>query len=188
MGNWSAINYLAHLILLNWKLPFVKSKPMKKYVILILLAIISFNCEKEKQIGETDKDKDTEIYLKVIREISPGISIEECIQFSDNRSQVVSIPGRSEYFTSIVNPNKSVTWMGAADSDPEIDIIEVELKQTEGSTQVLKQKKIKKSNGFVTGKVKDKGEIPNLSYQLYKITFVIQGDTLTIDPALQLHQ
>lgn len=137
------------------------------------------------EIQDTTKLKDTEIYLTVIKEITKETDIKDCIQFSDNRDDLVSIPGYPEYFISKVNPSKKVTWMGSKDSDPSIKIIEVNFKSKIGSTDILEKVKMKEKNGVVEGKVKMKGE--NLSNEFYSITFSINNDTITIDPVIQLH-
>ena len=170
---------------------------MKNYLILAIAVLLIFSCNdkktsKEKPMNNTNskenpmdttKYKNTEIYLTVIKDCEP-ITID-CIQFSDNRGGAVSIPGSQEFFTSIVNPGKKVTWMGK-DTIYTIDIIDVSFKPNNGSTAILKSKP-SKINGTIVGKVKDKGGDTNFSNEFYTITISIKKDTITIDPVIQLH-
>lgn len=166
---------------------------MKNYLLFTLAFLLLFSCKK----NTTDPDantpipKDTKIYLTVIKEITDKDDIRNCIQFSDNRDSLVSIPGHPEYFISKVNPGKKVIWMGPKESKKEskkdIKIIEVNFKDTTGSTDILEAVKMKEKNGVVEGKVKMKGANKILSNEFYSITFSVDGVEYSIDPVIQLH-
>jgi len=153
---------------------------MKNYLILAIASLVLFSCDK-------NKDKDTEIYLKVIKNINDCEDIKDCIQFSDNRGNAVSIPGNPEVFTSKVNAGKWVIWMGANDSDPKIEIIEVNFKEVTGSKNILEKTKMKEKDGIVRGKVKPKDSLKKNTIEFYSITFKIDNVEYTIDPKLEYH-
>lgn len=155
---------------------------MKNYSIIVITALFLFSCNNQ------EKHKDTEIYLKVIKNIEDCDDIEDCIEFSDNRSGTVSKPGQSEEFVSKVNPDKWVIWKGHKDSEPEISIIEVNFKEINGSENILKEKKMKEKDGIVRGKVKPKDSVKNLTIEFYSITFKIDTVEYTIDPKLEYHK
>ena len=156
---------------------------MKNYFMIIVAALLLISCNKEK-----NNYKDTEIYLKVIKNINDCKDINDCIQFSDNRGDAVSIPGKPEDFTSKVNPDKWVIWMGAKESEPKIQIMEVNFKEAAGSENILHDKKMKEKDGIVTGKVKPKDSVKNLAKEFYSITFKIDSVEYTIDPKLEYHR
>ena len=160
---------------------------MKNYFFITIAAVLMlFSCDKEK-----NGHKDTEIYLKVIKNIKDCQDIKDCIQFSDNRGDSVSVPGKPEVFTSKVNPDKWVKWMSAKDSDPKIEILEVYFKEVDGNVDILKEKKMKakEKDSIVIGKVKPKKDsIKNLSIEYYTIVFSIDGIKDTIDPKLEFHR
>jgi hypothetical protein len=152
---------------------------MKNYVIITITILLLLSCGK--------KNKDTEIYLKVINNIEDCTDIKDCIQFSDNRGNAVSLPGKPEVFTSKVNAGKWVIWMGANDSDPKIEIIEVNFKEVTGSKNILEKTKMKEKDGIVRGKVKPKDSLHKDDIEFYSITFKINNVEYTIDPKLEYH-
>lgn len=159
---------------------------MKNYFILTLAFLLLLSCDKEK-----NNYKDTEIYLKVIYNVKDCQDIKDCIQFSDNWGDSVSVPGKPELFTSKVNPDKWVTWMSAKDSEPKIKILEVYFKDVDGNVDILKETKMKAKDkdSIVIGKVKPKKDsIKNLSIEYYTIVFSINGIKDTIDPKLEYHR
>lgn len=149
----------------------------------MLMASILISCST----NNTDKVSDTEIYLKVIKDIRPGVNIRECIEFSDNRGSAHSLPGFPEYFMTKVNAGKKVTWMSAPDSDPVIQIVEVNFKENKISTNILEETYIRGKNGIASSGVKKKGEVPNLTNEFYTISISINNKVYTIDPILQFH-
>ena len=153
---------------------------MKNYLILAIASLVLFSCDK-------NKDKDTEIYLKVIKNINNCEDIKDCIQFSDNRGNAVSKIGNPEVFTSKVNAGKWVIWMGANDSDPKIEIIEVNFKEVTGSENILEKMKMKETDGIVRGKVKPKDSVKDATIEFYSITLKIDNVEYTIDPKLKFH-
>lgn len=157
---------------------------MKNYTIIIVTAFILLSCNTKS----TNTVKDTEIYLKLIKDISPGVNIRDCIEFSDNRGSAHSLPGFPDYFMSRVNAGKKVTWMSAPGSDPKIIIIEVNFKPNNVSTDLLKEKYIRGKHGIVSSTVKEKGAVKNLSNEFYSISFSINNKVFTIDPILQFHE
>ena len=156
---------------------------MKNYSIIIIAALVLFSCQNQKE-----KYKDTEIYLRVIKNIEDCDDIKDCIEFSDNRSSIVSKPGQPEAFVSKVNPDKTVLWMGHKDSEPKISVLEVNFKEINGSENILKEKKMKSKDGIVRGKVKPKDSVKQLSIEFYSITFKIDTVEYTIDPKLEYHK
>lgn len=156
---------------------------MRKYSIIMIAALFLYSCNSKKSntIG------DTEIYLKVIKDITPDANIRDCIEFSDNRGSAHSLPSFPEYFITRVNAGKKVTWMSAPDSDPKINIIEVNFKPNKVSTLILEEDLLNDEKGIVTSRVKKKGEVKNLSNQFYNITFYVNNKVYTIDPILQFH-
>jgi hypothetical protein len=177
-------------VFLNFMVHF-KSAAMKKYLLIAIFTGLVISCKNDKTepptSDESPKHADTEIYLSVPEGASPALSLKDRIQFSDNRGESVSLPGHSKYYTSIVNPNKKVTWKQGPNSVLDIDIIEVDMKEMTGNTQVLKQKKYNKTSEGLSAKVKTRDEVDDLSNEYYKIIVVIEGDTITIDPVLQFH-
>ena len=152
---------------------------MKNYLIITIAALLLFSC-----------GKDTEIYLKVVENIEDCENIRDCIQFSDNRGDAVSNRGNPEVFTSKVNSGKRVTWMGAKDSEPKIEILEVNFKEEMADNiNILKEKNMKAKDGIVIGKVKPKKDgIKDGSIEYYTIVFSIDGIKYTIDPKIKYHQ
>jgi len=166
---------------------------MKYYLIITLAVLLIFSCNNKKnnqkkinndsydtEVKDTIKHMNTEIYLTVITDCEP--LTKYCIEFSDNRGDPVSIQGLQQYFTSKVNPGKKVIWMSAADSDPKINIIEVNFKSGDS---ILEKKHMNAKDSVVVGKVKKNGK--NKSNEFYNITFSIGNDTIVIDPIIQLH-
>ncbi|MGI9531537.1 hypothetical protein [Lutimonas sp.] len=156
---------------------------MKKSIIILLMASVLISCNS----NNTNKVSDTEIYLKVIKDIRPGVNIRECIEFSDNRGSAHSLPGFPEYFMTKVYAGKKVTWMSSPDSDQTIQIIEVNFKENNISTNILEETYIRGKKGKVSAMVKKKGEVPNLANQFYNISISINNKVYTIDPILQFH-
>ena len=95
--------------------------------------------------------------------------------------------GKPEVFTSKVNGGKRVIWMGAKDSDPKIEIIEVNFKEVRGSKNILEKKKMQGKDGIVRGKVKPKDSLDQRDIEFYSITFKIDNVEYTIDPKLEFH-
>ncbi len=149
----------------------------------MIIAIMLFGCNTKN----ANTVADTEIYLKVVKDVTPGVNIRDCIEFSDNRGSAYSLPGFPEYFMTRVNAGKKITWLSAPDSDPKINIIEVNFKENKVSTNILKEIYISGKNGIVTTTVKKKGDVKNLSNEFYSITFSINHKVYTIDPILQFH-
>ncbi len=156
---------------------------MKNFAIITIAAFILFSCNSKN----TNAVADTEIYLKVIKNITPGVNIRDCIEFSDNRGSAHSLPSFPEYFMTRVNAGKKVTWMSAPDSDPKVKIVEVNFKENKISTNILKETYIRGANGIATTTVKKKGDVTNLSNEFYSITILINNKVYTIDPILQFH-
>ena len=156
---------------------------MKNFAIITIAAFILFSCNS----NSTNAVADTEIYLKVIKDITPGVNIRDCIQFSDNRGSAHSLPSFPEYFMTRVNAGKKVTWMSAPDSDPKVGILEVTFKENKISTNILNEIYIRGVKGIATATVKKKGEVKNLSNEFYNITIMIDNKVYTIDPLLQFH-
>lgn len=156
---------------------------MKKYSIIVIAALILCSCNNKN----SNSVSDTEIYLKVIKDIGPDSNIRDCIEFSDNRGSAHSLPSFPEYFMTRVNAGKKVTWMGSPDSDPKILIMEVNFKPNKVSTLILEEELLSNEKGIVTSRVKKKGDVKNLSNQFYNITFYINNKVYTIDPILQFH-
>ena len=157
---------------------------MKNYSIIVITAILLFSCNSKN----TNYVGDTEIYLKVIKEIGPNSNIKECIEFSDNRGSAHSLPGFPEYFMTRVNSGRKVTWMSAPDSEPKIGILEVNFKPNNLSVDILEESYIRGKNGIVSSNVKQKGEVENLSHEFYNITLMINNKVYIIDPILQFHE
>lgn len=156
---------------------------MKRSIIIAVLTLILISCNG----NNTKKVSDTEIYVKMIKDIRPGVNIRDCIQFSDNRGSAHSLPGFPEYFMTRVNAGKKVTWMSAPDSDPVVQILEVNFKQNDHSTNILTEDYFRGKNGKVTAEVKKNGEVPHLSNQFYNMLVLIDNKVYTIDPILQFH-
>ncbi|MDN3642843.1 hypothetical protein QWY87_09045 [Lutimonas halocynthiae] len=156
---------------------------MRKYLIIVIAALVLYSCNTKNSTAVGD----TEIYLKVIKDITPDANIRDCIEFSDNRGSAHSLPSFPEYFMTRVNAGKKVTWMSSPDSDPKILILEVNFKPNKVSTPILIDGYIKGENGIATSIVKKKGEVKNLSNEFYNITFSINNKVYTIDPILQFH-
>ncbi len=156
---------------------------MKNFAIITIAAFILFSCNSKN----TNAVADTEIYLKVIKDVTPGVNIRDCIQFSDNRGSAHSLPSFPEYFMTRVNAGKKVTWMTAPDSDPKVSILEVTFKENKISTNILNDIYIRGVNGIATTTVKKKGDVKNLSNEFYNITIMINNKVYTIDPLLQFH-
>ncbi len=156
---------------------------MKRSIIIAVLTLILISCNG----NNTNKVSDTEIYVKMIKDIRPGVNIRDCIQFSDNRGSAHSLPGFPEYFMTRVNAGKKVTWMSAPDSDPVVQILEVNFKQNDHSTNILTEDYFRGKNGKVTAEVKKNGEVPHLSNQFYNMLVLIDNKVYTIDPILQFH-
>jgi len=156
---------------------------MKNFAIITIAAFILFSCNSKNANAVAD----TEIYLKVIKDITPGVNIRDCIEFSDNRGSAHSLPSFPEYFMTRVNAGKKVTWMSAPDSDPKVKIVEVNFKENKISTNILKETYIRGANGIATTTVKKKGDVTNLSNEFYSIAILINNKVYTIDPILQFH-
>ena len=163
---------------------------MKNYLLIAFAVLLLFSCNNKKTNQQIrtliQQDKNTEIYLKVINNINNCESIEDCIQFSDNRGDVSEL-SKTEVFTSIVNADKKVIWMGAENSVPKIEIIEVNFKDVTGSKNILEEKKMKGKKGIVIGKVKPKDSLKFNDIEFYSITFKIDNVEYTIDPKLEYH-
>jgi len=157
---------------------------MRNFLMIVTASLLLCSCN----VKNTNEVGDTEIYLKVVKDINPNVKIRDCIEFSDNRGSAHSLPGFPEYFMSRVNAGKKVTWMSDPDSETKINIMEVNFKPNNVSVNVLDATYIKGKNGIVTSKVKQKGEIKNLSNEFYNITFAINNKVYTIDPILQFHE
>lgn len=158
---------------------------MKNYILIFALGLMLFSC---KCTDVSNDHRPTEIYLTVICEITNESNIKDCIRFSDNRDNKVSLTGLPEYFTSEVNPNQPVTWKGVNNSYPKVEVLEVNFKNKTGGVLVMDKMNYTGNNGVVRGKVKNKGEVPNLSSQFYSITFSVDNVTYTIDPVVQFHE
>lgn len=157
---------------------------MRNFSMIITAFLILCSCN----VKNTNEVGDTEIYLKVVKDINPDVNIRDCIEFSDNRGSAHSLPSFPEYFMTRVNSGKKVTWMSAPDSEPKINIMEVNFKPNNFSVNILEDAYLKGKNGIVTAKVKQKGEVKNLSNEFYNITFSINNKVYTIDPILQFHE
>lgn len=156
---------------------------MKKFTFLIIVAFMLNSCNS----NNTNTVIDTEIYLKVIKDIRPGVNIRDCIEFSDNRGSAHSLPSFPEYFMTRVNAGKKVTWMSAPDSNIKINILEVNFKENKISVNILNDTYIRGKNGIVSTTVMKKGKVKHLSNEFYNITFSINNKVYTIDPILQFH-
>ncbi len=154
---------------------------MKNFTLLIIASFLLISCNS----NNTNTVIDTEIYLKVIKDIRPGINIRDCIEFSDNRGSAHSLASFPEYFMTRVNAGKKVTWMSAPDSN--IKIVEVNFKENKISVNILNDTYIRGKNGKASTTVMKKGKVKHLSNEFYNITFSINNKVYTIDPILQFH-
>ena len=157
---------------------------MRNFSIIIVTALLLIGCNPKNAnyVG------DTEIYVKIIKEIGPNSNIKECIEFSDNRGSAHSLPGFPEYFMTRVNSGKKVTWMSHPDSEPKIGILEVNFKPNDLSKNILENTYLRGKKGIVSANVKQKGKVRNLSYEFYNITLMVNNKIYTIDPILQFHE
>lgn len=165
---------------------------MKNYllVLFILLPLLAYT------------QSNTKIYLKITNEMPlERVNDIDCyVQFSDDRSTVVSDSCEPEIFVSLVDAGKRVKWRKNSNlvgNIKKIKIIEVSYKEREGNVDVLEDRiMVRNFWGNVNGNVKSENSgIEPGALEYYSITFEVKfeingvnyWETYTIDPVLKLH-